>query len=40
MNLVHADAQSIAVSVYKIRKIADEWCSEHKQMARAMNLAQ
>ncbi len=34
------DAQSIAVSVYAIRKIAGEWRSAHKQMARAMNLPQ
>lgn len=34
------NAQSIAVSVYAIRKIAGEWRSEHKQMARAMNLPQ
>ena len=34
------DEQNIAVSVYEIRKIADEWRSEHKQMARAMSLSQ
>ena len=34
------DEQSIAVSVYEIRTIADEWRSEHKQMASAMNLSQ
>ena len=34
------DAQSIAVSVCAIRKIAGEWRSAHKQMARAMNLSQ
>lgn len=34
------DAHSIAVSVYAIRKIAGEWRSAHKQMARAMNLSQ
>jgi hypothetical protein len=33
------DAQSIAVSVYAIRKIAGEWRSAHKQMAEAMNLS-
>jgi len=34
------DAQSIARSVYEIKKIADEWHSEHKRMAKAMNLSQ
>lgn len=34
------DAHSIAVSVYEIRKIADEWRFAHKRMARAMNLSQ
>jgi len=34
------NAQSIAVSIYAIRKIAGEWRSAHKQMARALNLPQ
>lgn len=38
--LSRPDAHCIAVSVYAIRKIAGEWRSAHKQMARAMNLPQ
>jgi len=33
------DAQSIALSVYATRKIAGEWRSAHKQMAKAMVLS-